>query len=346
MTAGAAARALLAIGPPLAIGPLLAVPAAAATCAGPAECCPPSLAVTLPQRAEVALGVAVVGLYNVNERSSSWDADYYLYEAWKPQDGFTPQTEIVNEVSRLSEQFDNLVYTDGRCIRSRRIRSTLHTPLNLRLFPFDSQKLVLQVSDSWFDADMAGYAGEALVQGVDESVREQLSQWRVQGALHYQREVRPFHWERGLWGDETPSYDYADFSVSVKRHVTYHLTKFFLPLFVIVLIALSVFWVDPEDLPSQVGIGVTCLLAAIAFQLAQANTLPEISYLTFADLVYAMCYLVIALAMAESIYSNAVCRGGRRARALRLDRICRWAFPTALAAAIALVILVTRLQSA
>jgi hypothetical protein len=290
--------------------------------------------------------VAIVGLYNVNERSSSWDADYYLYEAWKPVPGFTPQTEIVNEVARLSEQFDNLAYNDGRCIRSRRLRSTLHTPLNLRLFPFDSQRLVLQVSDSWFDADIAAYAGGALVQGIDESVKQQLSQWRVKGGLEYRREVRPFQWEKGLWGDETPAYDYADFTVAVKRHVTYHLTKFFLPLLVIVVIALSVFWVDPEDLASQVGIGVTCLLAAIAFQLAQATTLPEVSYLTFADLVYAICYLAIALAMAESIYSNAACRRGHRERALRMDRICRWAFPAALAAAVAAIVLVSRVQSA
>ena len=45
-----------------------------------------------------------------------------------------------------------------------------------------------------------------------------------------------------------------------------------LPLLVIVAVAFTVFWIDPEDLSSKASIGVTCLLAAIAFQLAEAGT--------------------------------------------------------------------------
>ncbi|HEY7411785.1 MAG TPA: hypothetical protein VII13_13640 [Vicinamibacteria bacterium] len=307
-----------------------AATARAAECPGPAECCADKPVDEIPKPAEVAMGVVLVGLYNVSEKSGTWDADYYLYEAWEPQEGFVPQTEITNEVARLSEQFGGLDLRDGRCIRARRFRSTLATPLNLRMFPFDRQTLTLGVSESWLFASMLRYGDQPFLQGVDDSVYGQLSQWEVGHDMRYTRKSRVFKWEQGVWGDAVPIYEYATFSIPIRRHTTFHLTKFFLPLFIIVLVAMTVFWVDPEDLASQVGIGVTCLLAAIAFQLAQASTLPEVAYLTLADLVFALSYLAIALALVESLYSNGQARRGRRERAVRIDQICRFAFPLGL----------------
>jgi hypothetical protein len=320
---------------------LAPVAARAADCPGPAECCAATPAEQLEHPQVVSLGVVVVGLYNVSEKSGTWDADYYLYESWPPQRGFAPQTEIVNEVARLSEQFGTLARRGDHCIRSRRIRSTLSSPLDLRVFPFDTQRLVLQVSDSWFDSTLATYAPRPFVEGLDDTVYRQLSQWEVAPQMGFVRESRAFKWEKDVWEEGLPVYDYATFSLSVRRHTMYHLTKFFLPLLVIVMVALSVFWVDPRDLASQVGIGVTCLLAAIAFQLSQAATLPEVSYLTLADLVFVASYLAIALALVESLVSNGLARRDAVERALRLDRRCRWLFPLAFAVLIAASVLVS-----
>lgn len=326
--------ALAVIAGALALPP--AASAASTDCPGPTECCAATPAETLSFPAQVSLGVVLTGLYNVNEKTGTWDADYYLYESWKPQPGFSPQTEIVNEVTRQSEQFGTLARRGDRCIRSRRLRSTLSSPFDLRVFPFDRQRLVLRVSDSWFDNSLARYTPQPFVQGVDQAVYGQLSQWAVGRRLDYRLESRTFEWEANIWDRRAPVYDYATFAVQVRRHTTFHLTKFFLPLLVIVLVAMAVFWVDPADLASQVGIGVTCLLAAIAFQLAQASTLPEVAYLTLADLVYAVCYVVIALALAESLYTNVLARRDQRERALRVDRACRVAFPAGFAVLLAL----------
>jgi hypothetical protein len=323
----------------------LAGPAFAADCPGPAECCAAVPADKLERPAQVSVGVVVTGLYNVNEKTGTWDADYYLYESWRPQPGFAPQTEVVNEVARLSEQFGSLARRGDRCIRSRRLRSTLSSPFNLRVFPFDRQRLRLQFSDSWSDTTLARYEAQPFVSGVDEAVYQQLSQWSVGRRLEYRLETRSFKWEKDIWDRHLPEYDYATFALAVRRHTTFHVTKYFAPLLVIVLVAMTVFWVDPHDLASQVGIGVTCLLAAIAFQLTQATTLPEVAYLTLADLVYFVSYVLIALALVESLYTNVLVRQGRRERALQVDRFCRLAFPAALAASIALSALVSFLQA-
>lgn len=315
--------------------------ARAADCSDAPECCVDKRADALPRPVSVSVGVVVTGLYNVNEKNGTWDADYYLYESWEPVPGFAPQTEVVNEVARLSDQFDSLAKSRGRCIRTRRLRSTLSSPLDLRVFPFDQQRLRLQLSDSWWDTKEARYADRPFVSGVEETVYQQLSQWEVGDTLAYAVETRSFKWEHDVWEGGDPLYDYATFILPVRRHTTFHLTKFFLPLFVIVLVSMSVFWVDPHDLASQVGIGVTCLLATIAFQLTQATTLPEVAYLTLADLVYVAAYLMIALSLAESLYTNLLARRGQAERALRVDAFCRWAFPAAFSAMVVLGVAVS-----
>jgi hypothetical protein len=108
--------------------------------------------------------------------------------------------------------------------------------------------------------------------------------------------------------------------VEVRRHVTFHLFKYFLPLLVIVVLACTVFWIDADDLGAPATIGVTCLLAAIALQFAEASSLPEVSYLTLADRVYIACYVAIAAALIETgrspRSSKAGRAGGRRGRFL------------------------------
>jgi hypothetical protein len=324
--------------------------AAAATeghgCTGPKECCFEVLAGTLPQVQTVSVGAVFVGVYNVNEKAGTWDADYYLYEAWKPLEGFTPQTEIVNETARWSEEFQTVELVSGRCVRSRRLRSSLHSPLDLRLFPFDKQTLFLMLSDTWFDASMARYDDHPMLLGIDEPVRRQLSQWEVKEQdLRYSRERRAFKWEEPIWGKDANAYDNAQISLGVKRHVTFHLVKYFFPLLVIVAMAMSVFWVDPEQLEPQITLGVTCLLAAIAFQLAQASTLPEVAYITLADKVYVVCYITIALALGESLTGNNLSRVGKREQAVRLDRFCRWAFPATVIGGVALALLTSFLRA-
>jgi hypothetical protein len=277
----------------------------------------------------------LVGLHNVNEKSGTWDADFYLSESWQATPGFVPETEVVNEISRQSEQFDDAELHGDRCVRSRRIHSTLRSSYNLRTFPFDHQKLTLEFSDAEFEQALLHYDERPSVADIDDEAKDQLSNWKIEGALGYKHAARVFH-EDG----EAPRYDYATFSLPVRRHIAYHLTKFFLPLFIIVAVAFTTLWIDPDDLNSKASVGVTCLLAAIAFQLAEAGTLPEVAYLTLADRVYAVCYTVLALSLMFAVYSNSLARKDRKSRALKLERIGRAAFPVCLL--IALLVAVVR----
>jgi hypothetical protein len=236
------------------------------TCSGPSECCPAALTDESKDKvANVDLGVVLVGIYELNEKAQTWSIDFYLTENWTPLPGFTPATEIYNEVNRTAEQFDRTTMLNGRCHRERRIRTTLHNPYNLRTFPFDKQKMGLIFSDAVFPSSRVHYADKPGPSGIDDVVLNQLSAWNIDHPnVSYERSQRAFKFEEGA-----PNYDYATFSVDVSRHVSFHLAKFFLPLLVIVFLSFSVFWIDPEDLGSSMSVGVTCLLAAVALQFTE-----------------------------------------------------------------------------
>jgi hypothetical protein len=105
---------------------------------------------------------------------------------------------------------------------------------------------------------------------------------------------------------------------------------------IIVIVGFCAFWIDPDDLNTQVSIGVTCLLAAIALQFSESSRLPEVAYLTLSDRVYVACYLAIALTLVESVYTNSLVRKKHRPAALLLERHSRVFFPVALLIAIGL----------
>jgi len=199
------------------------------------------------------------------------------------------------------------------------------------MFPFDGQRLTLVLSDAEFTAKEASYTAQPTGTTIDVGAKDQLAAWKLTGGLSYSHAPRIFDGDEGA-----PLYDYATFSLPVRRYVSFHLTKFFLPLFIIVAVALSPLWIDPDDLSSRASIGVTCLLAAIAFQFAEAGSLPEVAYLTLADRAYVMCYVTLAITLIVSVYANVQARAGRKERALRVDRRARWILPTALVVALAL----------
>jgi hypothetical protein len=302
-----------------------------ATCDGPEECCPKQLTLDLAKKTHVAVGVAFRGLYNVDEKGGTWDADYYLYERWAPTPGFFPQTEVVNEINRQSSQFDETLLREGQCVRSRRIHSTLHARYDLKRFPFDEQRLMLELADAEFDTSDLEYDREPTILALEGDARDELVAWTIVGAPTFALGQHVFSPRPGA-----PEYPQATITIAARRQVGFYLTRFFLPLLLIVAVAMTVFWIHPEDLNSQVGIGVTCLLAVIAFQFAQSSSLPAVAYLTFADRVYAICYFAIALAMIESIWGNTLVRRGLHDQAERLDRISRWAFPIGIAGLVAL----------
>jgi len=87
------------------------------------------------------------------------------------------------------------------------------------------------------------------------------------------------------------------YRILMKRPFASYIIKFLLPLTIIVLVSMSVFWVDEDRLDVRSSVGVTGVLSCIAFHFTQADTLPDVGYLVRADRLFLLAYTVVALAL-------------------------------------------------
>ncbi|MFM7769687.1 MAG: hypothetical protein ACKO8Q_03955, partial [Bacteroidota bacterium] len=130
--------------------------------------------------------------------------------------------------------------------------------------------------------------------------------------------------------DAISTYSRLDTLIYLKRPIIPYITKLIIPLVIILLLVYYVFFLPPDKLDISAGLTVTSLLSAIAFQLAISSELPEIGYITYSDKIFYVCYFLIALSMAQSLYTYYLDASGEEAKirsAKRLDIIFRFLFP-------------------
>lgn len=133
-----------------------------------------------------------------------------------------------------------------------------------------------------------------------------------------------------------------DFVITAARNPRHFRISAFVPLVLIVLMAWSVFWIDPTYLPSQIGLSTASVFTLIAFRLSLRLYMPEVSYMSVADKVVLGCTVLVFLALGEVIAVGWMVTNGREALARRTDRWARWLY-LVIAAALWFVILGPRL---
>lgn len=106
-----------------------------------------------------------------------------------------------------------------------------------------------------------------------------------------------------------------------------------------VILSWAVFWIEVDDLSTQVQIAVTTVLTIIAFAFAISGNLPRVSYLTFIDAFFLTCYLFVFIAIAELMSVHVSHRTGGREIADLIRRHARWLVPVAFVGANTLLLL-------
>ena len=91
-------------------------------------------------------------------------------------------------------------------------------------------------------------------------------------------------------------------SFQLDRSFSYYLTKVFLPIFIILLVALSVLKIPTGQLESRLTVSVVCFLALIAYTYVVDRDVPKLAYLTIMDNIILLSYFFSALPTFQSIY--------------------------------------------
>jgi hypothetical protein len=312
---------------------VVSISTARADCVGPVACCVDDAAeVTVPLPERIRLGFRLQRVQAVAEQSGTWTGEVNVITRW-PAGGLRPELSYRNAEGDVAVSVDETHLLRGQCVREQRLHGHFENWFRLRRFPFDTQVLRVLLEERHLTDAQATWEPELWPNVLSIDAYRELSAWQFDSYPSLRVKRSSF---AAAPGGLRPQLLIV--SVPVSRLWQFYLTRYFFPLFLIVALAYCLFWIKPEDLGSAASLGITCMLAIIAFQITQSDSLPRVGYMTLADRVYTTCYVATAIALLVAVGESYLATHGHIALAYKIDRAGRWLFPLAFFLAIALTV--------
>jgi len=252
---------------------------------------------------EVRVGVYVLSMGKLDVTTGSFTIDFYMS---LKSDRPVPETfQFLNgraaDVDKITDEPNEKFY---------RILANLSSPINFRRFPFDAQELQVIMEDTKRVAGALVYVPDPAETGLDASVV--FPGWLMTG------------WNATAAKHRYPAYkeDYSQyvFSVGIERVRMNSFIKTFLPVLFLMLITVSSFILNPDQIVVRLATISSSLVASAMFHISIAGQIPPVSYLTFADKFMVVTYFVLLVSFTLNI-SIFVLQGKKReGHAHRLDR--------------------------
>jgi hypothetical protein len=83
--------------------------------------------------------------------------------------------------------------------------------------------------------------------------------------------------------------------------------------------AWCVFWIDPQFLPSQIGLSTATVFSLIAFRFSLRAFLPKVDYMTYLDEFVLASTVLVFSALGQAILTGRLAKTGHEALAHRVD---------------------------
>jgi hypothetical protein len=304
---------------------------------------------TLPVKVSVGLHVSNLG--NVNQASETFEMNGYLLYSWKdPRLAFqvkkgeptsrsvnlkkiwNPAIEMVNVKSSQDSTILADVQSDGTVLVQERFARELSIKLRLKKFPFDRQALVVALESLKHGASEVQLvaAADKISIGTDSFVS--LSEWGLGKAIGVN--------SKSFFAPEDQWYSRVNVEVPINRNAGFYFFKIMIPLLLITIASWSVFWINPQEFSTQIGVAFTNLLTIVALLLVINDSLPKVGYMTYMDGFTSTCFMTILIGILALIIAHHLRGKERYSRADQIQKKFRVYIP--LSFLVANILLVAR----
>nr|CAD2166942.1 unnamed protein product [Meloidogyne enterolobii] len=240
----------------------------------------------------------------------------YLDRLWKPDTFFPNEKTSMFHVATTPNTFLR-IEPDGRIYTSQRMTVKAMCPMDLALFPMDSQTCKLGLESYGYDVDDIDYYwGERRSDGKKE-----------EAAVDFDAFFLPQFHAKGyrVTGTHvtTASGEYARLYIEVvlSRNLGFYLMNIIIPSMLIVSISWVSFWLSREASPARVGLGVTTVLTMTTLITTTNNSMPKVSYIKGLDVFLNFCFVMVFASLVEyaivSYWNKRQCRRRDRRERIR-----------------------------
>lgn len=261
-----------------------------------------------------------------------YQGDYAVKEVFQ---GWRPHIRISNGIGDRSANHMAIgVYPDGTVVYVEYFHARVETPMDLRTFPFDSQRLEVYLHPYNYQNKEVVLVYEPGMTGAWEQDKG-IAEWEKHGINIKENTV-----EYARVEGEKQHFSELVVDVNIGRRSGHIIFSIVLPLLILVALSWCVFWMDEETIASRVNISIVGILSVVAYYFVVLNNVPKIPYLTMMDTFMIMTFLILALTIVISFIVEKQNKKGRRHIGDRIDYICRWGFPLGYAIITGLIVLV------
>jgi hypothetical protein len=241
---------------------------------------------------------------------------------------WNPRIQIINQ-RRVWKTFDEVVDVtpDGTVTYRQRFYGQFASPLDLHDFPLDRHTFRIQVVTPGYGPEEIRFVPNNEGLGDGRSPEITIPDWSVGD---FELRVAPLAVVPG--GRQIAGLE-GEFEA--RRHLGFYIGKAFVSVAIIVFMSWVVFWLDPVHLGPRLSVSVTSMLTLVAYRFLLGQSLPPVSYLTRLDYFLLGATILVFVSLIQVALTSSTIRGDGADRAMAMNRVSRWVFPTAFAALIA-----------
>ena len=282
---------------------------------------------------KVSVGLHISNLADIDQTSETFDSAGYLMYSWRdarltytPQQSETSRTSNLDRIwhptiemvnFKASTDSDTIVdiLPDGTVQAQERFARTLSSGLALQKFPFDLQSLQVVLESLKYDDRTVELVVDSAKVSIGKDSFGSLSEWQI-GKISGTN-------SKSFFPPEQQHYSRITIGINVKRNYGFYLLKVMMQLLLITIASWSVFWIDPREFSTQIGIAFTNLLTVVALLLVINDTLPRVGYLTMMDGFTMICFLTILVAILVLIIAHRSITTDNHHRANKVQDLAR-----------------------
>ncbi|VVB78354.1 Uncharacterised protein [uncultured archaeon] len=234
---------------------------------------------------EIKVGIYILNLGKFDISTGSFTADFYLSlkcNGTCPEEDFEFMNGRATSIDKIIDNPDEKFY---------RIQANLNSPIDLKKFPYDKQKVQIVIEDKKNTIDKVRYIPDDSGAGIDSSVT--FTGWII-GT--YNQTAEEHYYEAY---DET--YSQYVFTIPISKIVINSTIKTIIPVVFIIIVMLSSFILDIDKVSTRIGMVSSALVASVMFHVSLSNQIPPLSYLTFMDKFMVLTYFVILVSFSINI---------------------------------------------
>jgi hypothetical protein len=240
--------------------------------------------------------------------------------------GRWPEFTIYNQQgNRWSQNKDAVSNAEGQVQYLERFSITLQAPdFDFRHFPFDTQQFYIRV-DQLFPEEYYVFIELPGYTEIGDQLGEE--EWFI---TDWDTEITT---ESVSTESDTSRYSLR---IEVSRHIDYYIFRFFIPIFLILVVGWVTFFL--KDYGRRIDVTGANLLVFIAYNFTIADDLPRLGYMTFMDAILIATFIVSVFILVYNVFLKRMEIVGRGEFAQRIDAVMIWAYPIFYFAATAMVI--------